>query len=140
VPCADGYVELLTLEQRQWDGLVRLLGDPEWALDPALADGLERSRRGPEINRHIRQWAITRKVDDIVREGQKLSVPLAKYYTPAEVLRDPHEAVRQLFQPVAIDGVGALPMLVSPLHFDGAPLSLRAGPPALGEMNLEAAR
>lgn len=135
IACADGYVELLTLEQRQWDGLVKLLGEPEWALDPALADSLERSRRGPEINRHIRAWAATRKVEDIVREGQKLSVPLAKYYTPAEVLRDPHEAVRGLFQTVDVAGEGALAMLVSPFHVDGAPLALRSGPPAIGEMN-----
>lgn len=132
LPCADGYVELLTLEQRQWEGLVKLLGEPAWALDPALADSLERSRRGPEINRHIRAWAASRKVEDIVREGQKLSVPLAKYYTPGEVLRDPHEAARGLFQPVAIAGVGTLPMLVSPFQFDGAVVPLAGGPPVLG--------
>lgn len=133
IPCADGYVELLTLEQRQWDGLVKLLGDPEWALDPALADSLERSRQGPGINHQIRLWASNRKVEDIVRDGQALSVPLAKYYTPAEVVRDPHEGVRGLFQPVEIDGQGALSMLVSPFHYDGAPLALRSGPPALGD-------
>lgn len=132
IPCADGYVELLTLEQRQWHGLVKLLGDPEWSQDPALEDSLERSRRGPELNRHIRAWAAVRKVDDIVREGQKLSVPLARYYTPAEVLRDPHEKVRGLFQPVATAN-GVFDMLVSPFHFDGAPLQLRSGPPALGK-------
>ena len=133
LPCADGYVELLTLEPRQWDGLVTLLGEPEWARDPALADSLERSRRGPEINGHIRAWAAVRKVEDIVREGQALSVPLAKYYTPAEVLGDPHERVRGLFQSVKVDGAGLLDVLVSPFHFDGAPLPLRSGPPALGE-------
>ena len=135
IPCADGYVELLTLEQRQWDGLVKLLGEPEWALDPALADSLERSRRGPVINTYIRAWAAVRKVEDIVREGQKLSVPLAKYYTPIEVVNDSHGKFRGLFQPVAVDGAGLLDMLVSPFHFDGSPLHLRAGPPALGEMN-----
>jgi crotonobetainyl-CoA:carnitine CoA-transferase CaiB-like acyl-CoA transferase len=132
IPCADGYVELLTLEQRQWDGLVKLLGEPEWALDPALADSLERSRQGPMINGHIREWASTRKVEDIVREGQALSVPLAKYYTPAEVVRDPHEKVRGLFQPVET-GAGVFDMLVSPFQFDRAALHLQSGPPALGE-------
>lgn len=132
IPCADGHVELLTLEQRQWNGLVTLLGAPAWATDPALADGLERSRRGPELNRHIRAWAATRRVEDVVREGQKLSVPLAKYYTPAEVLADRHEAARGLFQPVDIADAGVLAMLVSPFHFDGAPLALRSGPPKMG--------
>ena len=121
LPCADGFVELLTLEQRQWDGLVELLGRPDWALDPVLADSLERSRRGPELNRHIRAWAAERKVADIVREGQKLSVPLAKYNTPSEVLRDEHEKVRGLFQPVEVPGAGVLDMLISPIQFDGAP-------------------
>ena len=132
IPCADGYVELLTLEQRQWEGLVRLLGEPAWALDPALADSLERSRQGPMINGHIREWAAVRRVEDIVREGQALSVPLAKYYTPAEVVRDPHEKVRGLFQPVET-GAGVFDMLVSPFQFDGAALRLRSGPPSLGE-------
>ena len=126
LPCADGFVELLTLEQRQWEGLVALLGTPEWALDPALADSLERSRRGPELNRHIRAWAATRRVGDIVREGQKLSVPLAKYTSPLEVVKDEHERVRGLFQPVDVPGAGVLDMLVSPFHFDGAPLKIAA--------------
>jgi crotonobetainyl-CoA:carnitine CoA-transferase CaiB-like acyl-CoA transferase len=134
IPCADGYLEMLTLEQRQWDGLVKLLGEPEWALDPALEDSLERSRRGPEINRHIREWAISRNVDDIVAAGQKLSVPLARYNTPAEILAGAQERHRGLFQPVEA-GDAMLDMLVSPAHFGGAPLALRGGPPALGEMN-----
>jgi len=124
IPCADGYVELLTLEQRQWDGLVKLLGKPEWALDPALADSLERSRRGPEINRHIRAWALVRKVDDIVAAGQNLSVPLARYNTPREILDGEQEQHRALFQPVAVDGAGVLAMLVSPYHFGAAALAI----------------
>jgi hypothetical protein len=46
------------------------------------------------------------------------------------VVRDPHEAARGLFQPVEIAGAGLLDMLVSPFHFDGAPLVLAGGPPA----------
>ncbi len=121
IECADGHVELLTLEQRQWDGLVKLMGDPEWAQDPTLTDTIERSRRGAEINGHIRAWAKERLVEDVVREGQKLSVPLAKYMSPLDVLADPHERHRGLFQ--QMDG---LDMLVSPYHFDGAPLRISA--------------
>ncbi|WP_310534118.1 CoA transferase [Novosphingobium sp.] len=130
IECADGFVELLTLEQRQWTGLVELLGKPEWAQDPDLADSVARSRRGPEINRHIRAWFRERWVDDVVAAGQKLSVPLARYYTPAEVLADPHEAHRGLFQTVAVPGAGDLPVIVAPYHFDGTPLVLAGGPPA----------
>ena len=83
--CSDGYVGVLTLEQRQWEGLVKLIGDPEWARDPVWRDPLERSRRGAEINRHLRAWAKTQRVEDVVKKGQALSVPLAKYNQPADI-------------------------------------------------------
>jgi crotonobetainyl-CoA:carnitine CoA-transferase CaiB-like acyl-CoA transferase len=133
LPCADGYVELLTLEQRQWTALVELLGTPEWALDPALSDSLERSRQGAAINAHIRAWARVRRVADIVAQGQAAGVPLAKYATPIDVLHDQHERTRGLFAPVAIHDDLKLDMLVAPFQFGGSPLPLRAGPPALGE-------
>lgn len=131
--CADGHVELLTLEQRQWQALMELLGRPDWALDPALDDPLERSRQGAAINARIRVWAKDKRVADIVARGQALGVPIAKYNSPAEVLDDPHERARGLFAPVPIDGVGTCDMLVAPFHFDGQPLGLERGPPALGD-------
>ncbi len=131
--CADGYVELLTLEERQWRGLIELMERPDWMLDPALSDPLERSRRGAEINRAIRAWAREQRTADIVTRAQALGVPMAKYVSPAEVLSGPHEAARNLFQPVEIPGAGRLPVLSAPFHVDGAALALRSGPPRLGE-------
>jgi crotonobetainyl-CoA:carnitine CoA-transferase CaiB-like acyl-CoA transferase len=132
LPCADGYVELLTLEQHQWKALVEFLGRPDWSLDPALGDPLERGRQGTAINARIRSWAKDKRAAAIVERGQALGVPVAKYNTPAEVLADPHERARGLFAPVTIEGVGVCEMLVSPFHFDGKPLTLDSGPPALG--------
>jgi crotonobetainyl-CoA:carnitine CoA-transferase CaiB-like acyl-CoA transferase len=136
--CADGYVELLTLEQHQWKGLVKLMDEPAWALDPALEDSLERSRRGALINARVRAWAKTQCVADIVAGGQKLGVPLAKYSDAKDVLADAHERVRGLFTPVAIDGVGSCDMLVSPFHFGGIPLTIHDGPPRLGDYRAKA--
>lgn len=131
--CADGCVELLTLEDRQWRGLVELMGRPDWASDPALSDQLARSRRGAEINTAIRAWARQQLTGDIVARAQALGVPMAKYSTPAEVLAGEQERARRLFQDVSIPHAGLLPILVAPFHVDGSPLTLRAGPPRLGE-------
>lgn len=130
--CADGYVELLTLEDRQWRGLLELMGQPHWALDPALSDSLERSRRGEEINADIRAWARTQFVEDLVTRAQALGVPMARYNSPAEVLAGKHERARELFQQVDVPGAGRLPILAAPFHLDGVPLALKAGPPELG--------
>lgn len=131
--CADGFVEVLPLEEHQWDGLVALLGRPEWAFAPELKDPIERSKHGAIANGHLREWAKDQKADDLVQRAQALNLPMARYNAPRDVLDDPHEAARGLFQPVEIPGIGVLDALVSPFHFDGAPLELRAGPPRLGE-------
>lgn len=130
--CADGYLQLLTLEDRQWQGLTELMGAPDWATDPTLADPLERGRRGVEINEKIRAWAKGERTEDLVTRAQRLGVPMAKYASPAEVLTGPHEHERGLFQEVEIPHFGRCPVLVAPLHLSGVPLSISGPVPRLG--------
>ena len=128
-----GFVELLTLEDRQWTALVELLGRPAWAQDEALRDPLERSRRGDGINQHIREWMSRHDVDDIVHRAQQLGVPAAKYRTPAEVIHGEHERSRGLFAPVMLDEGIQAEVLVAPFQFRCSPLRARGPVPALGE-------
>lgn len=130
--CADGYLQLLTLEDRQWQGLVELMGSPAWAQEPALADALERGRRGAEINQKIRAWAEGKRTADLVARAQRLGVPMAKYASPAEVLSSRHVQARGLFQSVDIPGFGPCPVLVAPFHLSGAPLAISGGVPQTG--------
>ena len=131
---SDGYVELLTLEDRQWQSLVELLGRPAWALEASLTDPLERSRRGDEINRHLREWMRRHGAEEIVQRAQQLGVPVAKYRSPAEVLRGEHEAARELFSPVITAGGQTAAVLTAPFQFRCSPLRLARGVPALGEL------
>jgi benzylsuccinate CoA-transferase BbsE subunit len=128
-----GFVELLMLEDRQWSAFVELLGRPAWTQDEALRDPLERSRRGDEINHHIREWMSRHPVDDIVRRAQELGVPVAKYRTPAEVIHGDHERSRGLFAPLMLDGGLEAQVLVAPFQFRCTPLQGGGPVPALGE-------
>jgi benzylsuccinate CoA-transferase BbsE subunit len=128
-----GFVELLTLEDRQWNALVELLGRPAWAQDEALRDPLERSRRGDAINHHIRDWMSQHQVDDIVRWAQQLGVPAAKYRSPAEVIHGEHERSRGLFAPLILDDGMQAEVLVAPFQFLCTPLHGGGQVPALGE-------
>jgi crotonobetainyl-CoA:carnitine CoA-transferase CaiB-like acyl-CoA transferase len=118
----DGFVELLTLEERQWQGLVELLDHPAWAADPALADPLERSRRGDEINAHIRAWMAVHDAEEVVRRAQQAGVPLARYRTPADVVAGAHEQARGLFAPTLLTDGRDVPVLHAPFQFRTSPL------------------
>jgi crotonobetainyl-CoA:carnitine CoA-transferase CaiB-like acyl-CoA transferase len=133
----DGFVEVLTLEDRQWHAFVQVLGSPAWALEEAFKDPLERSRRGDEINRHIRAWMAHERVEDIVSRAQALGVPAAKYRTPAEVLEGAHESARGLFAHAALPDGQTVDVLVAPFQFRCTPLPATATVPALGELEKE---
>jgi benzylsuccinate CoA-transferase BbsE subunit len=132
---SDGYVELLTLEDRQWHGLVDLLGRPAWAEEESLSDPLERSRRGDEINGHVRDWMRRHPVEEIVRRAQELGVPAAKYRTPMEVTQSEHERARGLFARSELESGGSVEVLVAPFQFRCSRLPGGGRVPALGEMD-----
>lgn len=132
VACKDGYIQVLTLETRQWEALRQLMGDPDWARDPGLKDPLERGRRGAEINTQLRIWARTQIVEEVVERGQRLGVPVARYNSPHDVLQHPHERERGLFEPINIPQFGTTEMLIAPFKLSETPPQLRAGPPEPG--------
>ena len=131
IACADGFVEILTLENQQWAALVELMGHPGWADAPDLVDASSRGKLGAEINRRLREWARTRNVADVVERGQRLGVPVAKYVLPREILQGAQERARKLFATVVVPHLGPAEIFVAPFRFGTEPFVLRSGPPAL---------
>ncbi len=132
IECRDGFVELLTLEQRQWHGLVELMGYPEWALDAALEDAVVRSQRGDFINGEIRRWASLHPVEEVVVKAQRLGVPMARYNTPEQILSGHHENARGLFASVPLADGRTCSMQSAPFRFDKEPLPPLSWPSSPG--------
>lgn len=132
IECQDGFVELLTLEERQWQGLVRLMGTPGWATEPDLSDATGRSARGDEINRHIRAWARGWTVEDLVASAQQLGVPMARYNEPGHILSGAHETARGIFQEVTAEDGRKIKVQSLPFRFGDDALGIAGPVPALG--------
>ena len=133
LPAADGYVELLTLEPRQWEGLARLLGDPEWASADKFRNP---ATHGPEINRNLRQWTSRHTREWLYREGQAHGVPIAPYLTPAEVFVSPQQLARDFYVHIGHPEAGDYQYAGLPLRVgETAPGLSRS--PLLGEHNAE---
>ncbi|WP_346911006.1 CoA transferase [uncultured Roseibium sp.] len=128
IECLDGSVELLTLEERQWQGLVKLMGNPGWAAEEGMDDAVQRSARGDFINGEIRAWAADKPVDDLVARAQELGVPMARYNSPRQVLEGPHEAARGLFAEVQVPGDGTSRIQTAPFRFGEQPLPFGGWP------------
>lgn len=140
IECRDGYVELLTLEDRQWRGLVHLLGDPDWAQGEAMADPVLRSAQGDAINERIREWARHQDVDTLVARAQELGVPMARYNTPEQILNGQHENHRGIFQSVRQPEGTEVRVQTAPFRFGSQPLRIdRPAPPGGADQHLVSA-
>ncbi len=133
--CKDGHVELLTIEPRQWDALVRFMGNPAWARDQRFQDGVSRGRHGAEINRHLRDWAREHTREWLFREGQAAGVPVVPYRTPQEILKSLQEAMRGFFVEVDHPETGALAYPSWPFRFSDTPPAIERPAPRLGQHN-----
>ena len=131
MPASDGYIELLTLESRQWEGLVRLLGDPEWATPEKFRDP---ATHGPEINENLRRWTSGHTREWLYREGQAHGVPIAPYLSPLEVYQSPQQRERGFFIEVPHPDAGPYKYAGSPFRMSGTPPQVRRAP-LLGEHN-----
>lgn len=85
VPCSDGFVELLTLEQHQWEAQVRVMGNPAWAAE--YVDASERGRRGDEINALVRGWSRGLTREQIVERSRREGLPAGMFRDASEVLQ-----------------------------------------------------
>ena len=133
LPASDGYVELLTLEPRQFQGLREFMGNPDWATPEMFSDP---ATHGPELNRHMREWFSQHTREWLYAEGQAHGVPVAPYYTPSEVFASPQQRERDFYTQINHPATG-------PLEYTGAPFQLSQTPttltraPLLGEHNVD---
>lgn len=132
VACRDGHVEVLPLEQHQWELLVRLMDSPAWAAEDRFATGADRAANGPEINSRIAEWAADRTRAEISERGQQLGLPVAPYHGIGEVLTEARSRWRDFFVDVEYPGKGPLPQPRLPFRTGADPVPRRPAP-LLGE-------
>lgn len=131
MPAQDGYIELLTLEPRQWENLIEFLGRPDWATPEQFRDP---ARYGPELNRHLREWFSQHSKAWLYHQGQAHGVPLAPYYTPAEVFHSPQQRARGFYVSVDHPQAGCYDYPGLLFHFSETPPQTGRAP-LLGEHN-----
>ena len=131
LPASDGYVELLTLEPRQWESLAALLDNPDWATPEKFQNPAE---HGSEINAHLREWFERHTKEWLYREGQAKGVPIAPYYSPGEVFNSRQQRERGFFQDVEHPVAGRIEYAGPPFRSGRVPAELGRAP-LLGEHN-----
>jgi crotonobetainyl-CoA:carnitine CoA-transferase CaiB-like acyl-CoA transferase len=95
--CADGYVAMFIIEERQWQGLCRMIGKPEWLDDERFANGVLRSANREPIAEALNAWCRARPVATVLEATGAADVPAGLVRRPSEVLEAPTLLDRDFF-------------------------------------------
>ena len=133
--CRDGVIFVACAEEAQWQRMVELMGDPEWAHEELFKDRLARGAHADALNLFLRDWISSWNKRDLFREGQSRRVPFAKVNTMKDILEDEQLNMRNYFVEVDFPGIGRLRIPGAPARYGVETWSIRSMAPRLGQHN-----
>jgi crotonobetainyl-CoA:carnitine CoA-transferase CaiB-like acyl-CoA transferase len=98
--CADGLVQIVCVEEAQWQRLVELMGNPQWAREEIFKDRTARGKNIDALTVLIEEWTKSRTVNDLVEQMQARRIPAAPINNAGAIYADQHLKAREFFVPL----------------------------------------
>jgi crotonobetainyl-CoA:carnitine CoA-transferase CaiB-like acyl-CoA transferase len=135
--CADGQIFVIAVEEAQWQRLVDLMGNPEWASDDLFKDRLSRADNNDALKALMSDWIAGWKVQDLYRAAQESRIPFAPINTMRSMYESEHLKERGFFVEFSQPGIGTLKLPGTPSRYGNSCWAIRRPAPRLGEHNRE---
>lgn len=137
MPCKDGHVWMLALEPGQWNGLRKVMGDPEWADLDIFQNMKTRAENADVIYSFLLEWTMEHTKMEIQEKCQAAGCPITAVYTVAEAAEEPHLKARDYFVDMEHPELGKLKNLGPPFKLPMCPGGPERPAPLLGQHNDE---
>jgi crotonobetainyl-CoA:carnitine CoA-transferase CaiB-like acyl-CoA transferase len=137
MPCRDGYVIVGAFEDHHWRGLVELMGNPEWASDPAWDSRKYRTHHLMEIASRLDEWMRQQGKDDIHHRGAAKGFAIGPVNTAEDVMKYRQYEDRDYFVEVDHPEGGRFRYAGWPYRMSVTPPRVQRPAPLLGQHNEE---
>jgi crotonobetainyl-CoA:carnitine CoA-transferase CaiB-like acyl-CoA transferase len=137
LPCKDGHVWMLALEAGQWNGLARVMGNPEWMQLEMFQEMLVRAQNADAMYPLIEQWTMEHGKREIMERCQAEGCPVTAVFTVAEAAEHPHLKERAYLVKIEHPVLGTVRDLGAPFKLPASPGGPRWPAPLLGQHNNE---
>ncbi|MDY6970574.1 MAG: CoA transferase, partial [Spirochaetota bacterium] len=86
IPCKDGYFMAMAMDDRQWEGMIKVMDYPEWSKDDMFKDASARAKYGNEMFQHVAEWAKDKTKNEIYHKAQVVLWPATPVYSINEAV------------------------------------------------------
>jgi crotonobetainyl-CoA:carnitine CoA-transferase CaiB-like acyl-CoA transferase len=132
IETADGYVMVAIASEKTFQGLMKVIGRPEWISDRRFAAYPDRRSHWADMMDGVESWSRTVTTENCLAALNKEGVPSSAYRTVAEALRDPQLAHRGALSEVEDTG-GSFKVLNLPFRMSDAKVAAAKRMATLGE-------
>jgi crotonobetainyl-CoA:carnitine CoA-transferase CaiB-like acyl-CoA transferase len=130
---ADGYITAAAVTNRQWEGLIRALEQPQWLEDERFRTPALRQENVEARLQLTQDVLIGRPSAEWLERLTRADVPCAPVLTRSEVIRHPHVQAMGIVEEVEHPKAGRLRQARNAARFSETPAAIRLPAPALGE-------
>ncbi len=132
IQTSDGYVMVAIASEKTFQGLMKVIGRPEWVSDPRFAEYADRRDNWAHLMDGVEAWSRAVTTERCLAALNGEGVPSSAYRTVAEALNDPQITHRRALSEVE-DGGGRFRVLNLPFRMSGADVSAGKRIATLGE-------
>ena len=133
LPCKDGHVWILALEAGQWNGLARVMGNPEWMQLEMFQQMFVRAQNADAMYPLIEQWTLEHTKAEIMEQCQAAGCPVTAVFTVAEAIEHPHLKERGYIVEIDHPVLGKIRDLGAPFKLPESPGGPEQPAPLLGQ-------
>jgi CoA:oxalate CoA-transferase len=133
--CSDGWVFLMCVEDDQYDRLVVLLGNPEWAESELFADRFLRAEYIDALAPLLTEWSLQFTKEQVFKMCQEAHIPVGPSYNAKEILENEHLAARGYFIDIDHPEIGRVKYPAPCYRLSQTPWKIKSPAPFLGQHN-----
>jgi crotonobetainyl-CoA:carnitine CoA-transferase CaiB-like acyl-CoA transferase len=133
--CQDGYIMISALTDREWNDLLKFLGNPEWSKDERFALWLNRHFLGDEITPHVEEFVAQHEKEELFHRLQANALAAAPVNSAKDLVNSAQTEARGFFQEVDHAEAGRLKYPAGPYKFSRTPCRAQRAAPLLGQHN-----
>ncbi len=133
--CADGDLLLLAMQDNQWEGLLRAIGDPALAADERFTTPGKRRANGRALRQIIARWMRVQPRAAVLATLARDGTPAGPVQTPAEILEYHDYRARGFLQPLPLPTAPQARAPGLPFRLGASPAGIAGPPPLPGDHN-----